>query len=130
MNDKIRYRYLGLWWFIGIIMILSVVYLSLTSNPTVVIDYPFIDKLEHMLAYAMLMGWFCQLITARSSRIILAILFCLMGVSLELLQGMGGYRVFEYSDMTANTVGVFFGWWVSSRLFNGWLARIDRTLSA
>jgi hypothetical protein len=33
-----------------------------------------------------------------------------MGISLEFLQGLSGYRTFEYSDILANTTGVLFGW--------------------
>ena len=33
-----------------------------------------------------------------------------MGVCLEILQGMGQYRYFEYADMAANTTGVVIGY--------------------
>ncbi len=32
-----------------------------------------------------------------------------MGISLEILQGMGQVRQFEYYDMLANTIGVLIG---------------------
>jgi hypothetical protein len=33
-----------------------------------------------------------------------------LGVCIEILQGMGGYRYFEYADMLANSGGVLMGW--------------------
>ena len=50
---------------------------------------------------------FCQ-IYAR--RIAFAVAFITMGVALEFLQGMTGYRTFDVFDMLANAVGVALGW--------------------
>jgi glycopeptide antibiotics resistance protein len=33
-----------------------------------------------------------------------------LGVCIEILQGLGGYRYFEYADMLANSGGVLMGW--------------------
>jgi VanZ family protein len=65
------------------------------------------DKLGHFAAYGLLMFLFCQ-IDAR--RLAYALGFTLMGVTLEFLQGMTGYRNFDLLDMLANTIGVALGW--------------------
>ena len=124
-----HFRYLLLWVAIGCSMIGLVLYFSLTSNPPGVVYLPFADKFEHLLAYGLLMGWFCQLYAPKKHQLILAVMFGLMGVSLEILQGLGGHRFFEYTDMVANITGVFLGWWLSRGWCAGWLFRVDQALS-
>jgi hypothetical protein len=80
------------------------------------------DKLGHVAAYASLMGWWLQ-IDRRPER--LALLFVLMGLALEILQSLGGYRNGDIFDMAANTLGVGLGW-LSALLLPDWLARLDR----
>lgn len=36
-----------------------------------------------------------------------------MGMLLEVLQGLGTVRVFEYSDMVANSAGVLMAWLIT-----------------
>ena len=118
------------WWTTaGYAVIGLVAYLSLTPTPPKLIEAPFIDKLEHLIAYSILMGWFAQIYVTRNRQIILAILFCLLGIMLEILQGVGGQRFFEYGDMMANALGVLLGWWLSNGVCRGWLARVDHFLS-
>ncbi len=99
---RLRTLWLALSW--GWIAVIS--YLSLTPHPP---ELPFsnADKLEHALAYGLLMLWFCQLQFTRSW---LAAAFMAMGVGLEFLQGMSGFRHFDYADMVANSAGVLMGW--------------------
>jgi VanZ family protein len=40
----------------------------------------------------------------------LASVLIVMGVTMEFLQDMTGYRSFEYADMLANATGVGLGW--------------------
>lgn len=96
------------WQVIGWLIVALVFYLSLTPHPPQPVSFEGIDKAEHALAYAVLMLWFCQLYLER--RIRLFIPFVAMGVGIEILQGMTGYRYFEYADMVANTTGVLIGW--------------------
>jgi glycopeptide antibiotics resistance protein len=56
------------------------------------------------------MLWFCQAIVLPRPRIYLMGAFVVMGVGIEILQGMGGFRYFEYTDMLANSTGVLIGW--------------------
>jgi VanZ family protein len=123
------FKYLLFWVFIGCIAVGLVFYLSLISDPPKVYEFLYADKLEHLLAYAFLMGWFSQLYNSRKKQIILATAFCLMGISLEYIQGWSGQRFFEYTDMAANTAGVFLGWWLSRGWCAGWLVWIDQALS-
>lgn len=127
INQPLRYYFI--WLALGVVAIGMIIFLSLTPNPPDLVDAPFIDKVEHMFAYSILMAWFTQIYATKNIQLFLAIMFCLLGVTLEILQGWGGHRFFEYTDMMANTTGVLFGWWLSSRICVGWLARVDHVLS-
>jgi len=98
------------WLGFGWLWILLVCYLSLMPHPPQPVSFEGVDKLEHLLAYAGLMLWFCQVYVTRASRIGVLVGLVALGVGIEILQGMGGYRYFEYADMLANTGGVLMGW--------------------
>ena len=81
-------------------------WLSLTPSPPRV-DFAASDKLGHLLAYGALMFWFAQIY---KTRVFYAAGFVAMGIGLEALQGMLGYREADVLDMVANTLGVAAGW--------------------
>lgn len=104
-------RYFNFWLGIGWLMILVVWYVSLTPTPpNIEIKFEHLDKVEHLLTYFILMFWFAQLYKTKQSRLFFVLFFILMGVTLEILQGLGQVRFFEYADMLANSVGVLIGW--------------------
>jgi VanZ family protein len=115
-----------LWLFIGIVLVVAVIYLSLTAKPPVIVNFAFSDKVGHFLAYAVLMGWFGQIFTGRLPLVFFALAFVLMGVSLEYVQGLGRYRQFEYADMLANTIGVVLGMLLTTTAFKGTLHWVER----
>ena len=65
-----------------------------------------VDKLYHLAAYALLMGWFHP---AVERPLPVAAGLTAMGVGVEVLQGLGGVRWFEWWDMAANAAGVVLG---------------------
>ena len=87
----------------------AIVWLSLTPSPPKV-DFQQSDKVGHFLVYGLLMAWFCLLYRKTSFRFAYGIAFIAMGVGLEFIQGMLGYRTYEVFDMLANTIGVLLGW--------------------
>ena len=113
-----------LWRFLGWALVLVVIYLSLTPKPPPV-TMTFGDKVGHLAAYASLMGWWLQ-IDRRPER--LALLFVLMGLALEILQSLSGFRNGDIFDMAANTLGVGVGW-LTALLMPNWLARLDRVIA-
>lgn len=98
------------WLPLGWLWVAVVFYLSLMPHPPEPVSFEGVDKLEHLIAYAGLMLWFCQIFQDQGKRVRLFLALVAMGVGLEILQGMGGYRYFEYADMLANTLGVVIGW--------------------
>lgn len=102
---KTGLRYHPFWLGIGIVLLIMVVVLSLIpSSPTV--HTPGADKVSHLLAYGTLMFWFKQLY---EERFFLAVAFVSLGIVLEFLQGLTGYRSVEVYDAVANAVGVLCG---------------------
>ncbi|HXU93439.1 MAG TPA: VanZ family protein [Gallionella sp.] len=117
---KLRKVWLALGW----LWVVALVYLSLTPNPPEPVRFLNADKLEHALAYCLLMLWFCQVYVRRMQRLFTGALLVAMGVAMEFLQGMTGYRSFQYADMLANSIGVLLGWaWARTAL-----GRVGRAL--
>ena len=101
------YRYQKLWLAIGYALVTLVIYLSVTSHPPDPgIEIPNFDKVAHTLAYFAMMGWFAQLYHIKKQRIIYALSFVVMGVTLEYVQSFDPARMAEFADMVANTSGV------------------------
>ncbi len=106
MNPQLKYS--KLWLALGALLIALIWYLSLTPEPpNTGIENG--DKIGHFLAYALLMGWFAQIYIQPKPRLWLLLGFILMGVLLEILQGMTEFRTYSYADMAANSSGVFIG---------------------
>jgi VanZ family protein len=97
-----------IWLALGWGWIALVSYLSLMPRPPEPVRFDNVDKVEHALAYAGLMLWFSQMGTRR---LYLAAGFVAMGVGIEYLQRMTGFRQFDYWDMVADAVGVLLGGW-------------------
>ena len=108
------------WFQIGV-----VIYLTLTPTPPEVMQFPYGDKISHLLTYTILMLWFCQIYGRLGARLLLALGFIVMGVTLEFLQGMGGVRMFEVADMAANAIGVVLGWMLASIGFSHLLSGFE-----
>ena len=87
----------------------AIVWLSLTPSPPGM-DVEHGDKLGHLAGYGLLMFWFSQLYLQKGTRIAYAAGFIAMGIALEFLQGLLGYRTSDLLDMFANTLGVLLGW--------------------
>jgi len=98
------------WLALGGLWVATVLYLSLTPTPPEPLRFWSVDKLEHALAYCLLMLWFCQVYVRRTQRLFVAGLLIALGIIVELLQEMTSYRYFEYADMLANATGVMLGW--------------------
>ncbi len=86
------------------------------------------DKIGHLLAYAILTGWFGQLYTRFKTQLWIFLGFCLMGIVLEYIQGLDPARYFEYADMAANSLGAALGWWLTRAWLSGTLLKIERLL--
>lgn len=104
--NKLRWTWLAAGW----IWVAAIFYLSLMPHPPEPVHFWNADKLEHALAYCLLMLWFCQVYRQRRPRLMLAMLLVAMGVLIEYMQRETGYRFFDYADMLSNATGVLVGW--------------------
>lgn len=90
-------------------LVALVIYLSLMPAPPQVLTFDWSDKFEHGLAYTSMSWCFCQLYRTGAQRIRVVVALIAMGIVIEILQGLSGYRFFEYADILANSVGVWAG---------------------
>jgi predicted XRE-type DNA-binding protein len=123
---KAALRVRRFWLLLGWMLVLFVIYLSLTPAP-VQLKLPHGDKLGHVLAYAALMSWFANLYEVSVRRMQFAIGLIALGISLEFVQRWTGYRSFEVADMIASAAGVAVGWvFASPRIPNylHWMGKL------
>ena len=100
-------------------MVIALCYFSLISNPPEFnVEFKYFDKVRHFIAYFILMFWFSQLYKTNKARLFYVVFFIAMGIVLEVLQGLGGVRYFEYYDILANTLGVAIAWFITKRRLN------------
>lgn len=110
----------ALWVWLGWGLAACIIWFSLVPKPPQ-IGPQVGDKVHHLMAYFILMFWFGQLHSRRLS----LVFACLgLGLSLEWLQGLTGYRTASGLDMLANTTGVFLAWALLTRAPN-LLARVE-----
>lgn len=122
---KLRYR--AGWQLLAMLCLGVFLLLSLMPMPVIRITPMHSDKLLHALSYAFLMYAFAQVFD-RIPRPVLALLFIVLGVGVEFLQGLTRYRSFEIADMAANGVGVVAGWLLVHTPAGRLLLRCDRLL--
>jgi VanZ family protein len=126
LND---FKFSRLWWAVGWVLILLVVFFSLSPEPPEVIQFEQGDKFGHLIAYLSLMLWFSNIYPGGTQRRSLSMAFFAMGAILEFIQGLSGYRTFQYTDMVANGVGILLGWLLAKTWFGTFLLKLDRLLA-
>ncbi|MCX7545707.1 VanZ family protein [Marinicella gelatinilytica] len=92
------------WLLVILIWLLSLLPLSV---PTTAVEGG--DKIGHFVAYAVMTYWFLHLYP-KTWLVIWA--FIVMGVMIEVLQGLTTFRFFEWADILANGLGVVVAWFV------------------
>ena len=101
IKDKMKTNHL---FKLATIYTLILFYLSLRPIPEEIGNlFEFQDKLMHLISYILLMLLYLCVIPIRGVALILAIG---IGVIIEHLQALTGYRYFESGDIIANTIGV------------------------
>jgi len=102
-NPNLKYKLL--WLAIGYALVAYIIYVSLTPNP-IEVKVSYFDKYAHTLGYFVLMGWFMQIYHSKKMLLVCTTAFVSLGVGLEFIQDMTGYRYFDVYDMLANSLGV------------------------
>ena len=121
------YRFRRIWLLVGCGMVAAVVVLSLI--PVEVDLGGDSDKLAHFLAYGSLSLWFGMIFTGTSRQFGITVAIVALGVVLEFLQGLTGYRTFSIADMIANALGAALGWGLAQTPLKNGLVWIERRIS-
>jgi len=124
-----KFRYAKVWLTVGWLLVAVIVFLSLWPKPPQPLEFEQSDKLSHIIAYMTLMLWFANIYRQRSSQLQMSLGFFVMGVCLELLQGMTEYRTFSYTDMLANGIGILLALYLAKTRFATYLLRLDAWLT-
>jgi hypothetical protein len=128
VDPELKYRFF--WLCIGYALIALVVCLSVVSDPVNVrLNFPYEDKVYHMLAYFTLMAWFAQIYHQRLWRMLLIVGFILLGILMEYIQSFDSSRYAEAGDILANTSGVIAGYLFNLTAARYTLVKIERLIS-
>ena len=100
-------RYRRIWLLLGWGMVFAVFVLSLIPLDVDLGEGR--DKVAHFVAYGGMAFWFAMLFAGRARQLGCALAFAAMGVGIEYLQRMTGYRTFDIADMVANGIGAALG---------------------
>jgi VanZ family protein len=121
-------RYRRVWFALGWLLVAGVVLGSLapgTNMRHLIVD----DKILHFGSYFLLMVWFSGLYERTRHYALIAVTLIILGVCLDLLQGLMTTRYFDVYDVLANVIGTICGLVLAVMLIGGWCARIERLLS-
>lgn len=125
IDPRLRKKY---WWLaVGVGWWALIAVFSLISPPHIPMPDK-IDKLYHAFSYCVLMGWWLQLFPRPTMRLLLAAIFILFGISIEVLQSFHPLRHFDIWDMLANSAGVLLAWLLGKTSFNQLLYRFETAL--
>ncbi|MEM7561722.1 MAG: VanZ family protein [Pseudomonadota bacterium] len=122
MNNELKLKWL--WNLAGISLLLVVAIGSLMPAPDTGVN----DKASHLLAYAVMSGWFSLLVDRPVRLIWVLIALFLYGALIEFLQSMTADRYAEWGDVVANSIGILLGLIAYFSPFRNWLIQIDRRL--
>lgn len=119
-------RFLVIWRIIAFMNIALIIFLSIVPGPKDMGQLIGMDKLLHVLAYAFTMFW-CRMCYSEKKHIIMfSIGLILMGGTLEIMQGLTGYRMMSAYDMIANSIGVLLGLVLARTRLSMLLSNVER----
>lgn len=122
------FHYPRLWHTLGWLLVVLVVFLSLTPKAPVVLEVPGSDKVNHVVAYLVMMLWFSQLHREPRRQFWIGVGLIALGAGLELAQGLLMYRSADLLDGLANGCGVFAGRFLVETRLGSSLAFFDSQL--
>lgn len=83
------------------------------------------DKITHFITYFTLMGWFSQIYHSAYHRGLYLLGLSLLGVLLEILQGLGGIRTTDWRDVVSNFMGILLAWQLAKTNLAYLLVRLE-----
>ena len=125
MNFMKQFRHGRVWVGIAWFGVALLTYLSLV-NVAGDVSVAHADKYGHVAAYAVLTFWFMQLYDDARSRLLVVVGLFALGVALEILQYLTGYRSMEAGDAAADAIGIALGWLAGPPRTLNLLERLER----
>lgn len=102
MQETLRYH--RLWFFVGLLLVAATLLMSLVPLQ-MGHSVPHQDKLMHMVGYGGLTLWFLLVMRHHRALIVVPLAMVVLGISVELMQGLTSYRSPEGKDALANALG-------------------------
>ncbi len=110
MSERVALQYPRRWWWLGLAGLLLIAALSLLPLRAAALAIPNGDKLNHCVAYIVLMLYFGQLAGAHlRQRVSVIIGLIAYGVLIEASQSVMPPRTAEWADLAANLCGILIG---------------------
>ena len=92
--------------YFAIVITITIAILSLIKIGSQPINFTYLDKVEHTIAYFVLCFSWLLSIKKKGMKFAIVTIVVLYGILLEVLQSvLTDYRTFDYVDMLANTFG-------------------------
>jgi VanZ family protein len=124
-------RFTRFWQTVGFLGVCLVVYQSLIPAPEPIVQFPGVDKFLHFSTYAGIMLWFGFIYPPNDENYLgIGAGLIALGITLEFIQRVIGYRSFDYFDMLSNALGVMLGWLLARTRFSKALVYLERALHA
>ncbi len=121
-------KFPSFWLIIGFVIVLAVIVASLMPHPPHAGHFRNSDKVGHFAAYVAMTFWFGLIYASNLVRLRIALALAVLGVALECLQRLSGFRTFEYADMAANAAGVLCALMLVQTPLSKVLVRAERSL--
>ena len=116
-----------LWLALGLFGCGVLVYACLMPNPPQAQVQHF-DKFEHFAAFALLSGWFANLLAPHYLRVIVTMI--LLGALIEVAQSFTAHRSADWHDLMADAFGVVAGVALARLGAMRWLGYLDARVAA
>jgi VanZ family protein len=105
-ETPVRLRWHRAWTVIGVLVMAWTLWMALTPDPDIALDFPQGDKLLHAFTFTCLMGWWGNIHHSRRGRIGSALLCLGFGIFIEFAQWLDPPRDADALDVLADGVGI------------------------
>jgi len=125
-QSPVRLRWHAWWVLLGVLIMLWTLWMALTPDPGVTLDFPYGDKLLHATTFTCLMGWWGNVYRARRARGWAALGCLAFGVFIEFAQWLDPPRDADALDVLADSIGILLALLLLRSSLAGVLAGVER----
>lgn len=92
-----------------VLIYVAIIYFSVKTPSGKTINFPYMDKLGHFIAYFVLGFTICLSLSSKILRLIFIFISLSLGIALEFIQSRLPYRDMSFFDGLSNLLGLFVG---------------------